>query len=237
MHILLIGALLAAAPPADEPRELEVLFIGNSYTENNELPWMVRAIARAEGLALRYEQVTSGGMSLEQHWANGKGEAVAKIASRKWDFVVLQEHSLRPIDEPAKLSQYAKLFDAKIKAKGARTMLYVTWPRKGAPENQAKLSKAFAAVAQELGATMVQVGPAWERALKERPGVALYEADESHPTPQATYFSALVFHHAIHGKPAKSPPKSVSLLGSVLVDFEATPTDFAFFQKIASETR
>ena len=84
MHTLLLTAFLLAAPAGQDAKEVEVLFIGNSFTEENELPWMVLAMARAEGLPMRYEQVTAGGMSLEQHWAAGKGEAVFKIASRKW---------------------------------------------------------------------------------------------------------------------------------------------------------
>ena len=31
-----------------------------------------------------------------------------------------------------------------------------------------------------------------------------------------------VFHQAIHGKPPKSPPKKIALMGTVLIDFEAT---------------
>lgn len=242
MHTLLLTALLLAAPsqePTENAKEIEVLFIGNSFTQYNELPWMVLSMARADGIAMRYEQVTSGGYTLEHHWAAGKGEAIAKIASRKWTYVVLQEHSMRPLEEPAKLAEFARLFDAKIKAAGAKTLLVVTWPKKDAPENQAKLNKSYAAVAKELGATLVPVGPAWERAQKERPSVELYDPDGHHPSPFGSYLAALVLHQVLHGKPAKSPPKQIALMGSVLVDFESTDAGPAldlipFFQKIAA---
>jgi hypothetical protein len=240
VHTLLLTAALLAAAPAEEAKEIEVLFIGNSLTEYNELPWMVLAMARSEGIPMRYEQVTSGGMSLEQHWAAGKGEAVAKIASRKWTWVVLQEHSTRPLDEPAKHSEFVKLFDAKIKANGARTLLYLTWPKKDAPDAQAKLTKVYGALAKEVGATLVSVGPAWERSMKERPAVELFDEDGLHPSPFGSFLSALVFHRAIHGKPVKSPPKQIALMGTVLVDFEATDAGPAlglipYFQKIAAQ--
>lgn len=236
MHTLLLAVFLLAAP--EEPKELEVLFIGNSFTETHELPWMVKQLAKADGLTLRYEQVTGGGMHLEHHWAKGKGEALFKIASRKWTYVVLQEHSMRPLDEPAKLVEFVKLFDAKIKAAGARTLLFVTWPKKDAPENQEKVTKAFTALGKELNATLVQVGPAWERSIKERPTVELYDEDGHHPSPFGTYLSALVFHRVLHGKPAKSPPKQIAMMGTVLVDFEATDAGPAldlipYFQRIS----
>lgn len=235
VNALLLAVLLAAAPE----KELQVLFIGNSYTEVNELPWMVLQLARADGIPMRYEQVTGGGLSLEQHWAEGKGEAVQKLARQKWDVVVLQEQSMRPIDEPSKLTQYAKLFDAKIKAAGGKTLLYVTWARKDAPQNQAKLDKAFAATAKELGATLVPVGSAWERARKERPGLELYDEDGSHPSPFGTYLNALVFHRVLHGKAAKAPPKRIAMMGAVLVDFEETDAGpqldlIPFLQKVAA---
>ncbi|MBS1151417.1 MAG: hypothetical protein H6Q89_3115, partial [Myxococcaceae bacterium] len=59
MHILLLIAGLLATAPAADGKELEVLFIGNSFTEMNELPWMVLAMARSDAIPMRYEQVTS----------------------------------------------------------------------------------------------------------------------------------------------------------------------------------
>lgn len=234
MTSLLLAALLCVDPPAGaEEKELQVLFIGNSYTEMNELPWMVLQLARADGIPMRYEQVTGGGMQLEHHWANGKGDAVKKLAQRKWDVVVLQEHSARPIDEPAKYLQYAKAFDAKVKAAGAKTLLYVTWAKKGQPEQQPKLDKAFGDAAKELKATLVPVAAAWERAAKEKPGLELYDEDGSHPTPLATYLTALVFHRVLHGKPAKNPPKKIAYLGNVLVDIEDAET-IPFLQRMAA---
>ncbi len=239
MHTLLLAAVLLAAPALGPQKEVEVLFIGNSFTETHALPWMVLAMARADGIPMRYEQVTEGNMTLEQHWAAGKGEAIAKIASRKWTWVVLQEHSMRPLDEPAKLTEFAKLFDAKIKSVGARTMLFVTWPKKNAPENQARLTRTFSTLAKDLGATAVLVGPAWEESRKDRPSVELYDEDGHHPSPAGTYLAALVFHRAIHGTPAQSPPKQIALMGTVLVDFEMTDAGLApdlipYFQKIAA---
>ncbi len=216
MNTLLLVSMLCAAPD----KELQVLFIGNSLTENNELPWMVLQMARADGIPMRYEQVTGGGMQLEHHWGSGKGDAVQKIARGKWDIVVLQEHSERPLTEPAKFLQYAKAFHGKIKAAGAKTFLYVTWPKKGTPEKQAEVDKAYASVAKELGATLVPVGPAFTRLSKDRPDLELYDEDGVHPTPIGTYLNALVFHRALHGAPPKTPPKRIALLGNVIVDLD-----------------
>src|ERR1043166_6791316 len=93
-----LALLLTAAPtPAGGgPKEVRVLFIGNSYTYVNDLPKMIAALARAgKQPPLVYERETPGGCTLEKHWKDGK--AARKIAAGKWDYVVLQEHSLRPL--------------------------------------------------------------------------------------------------------------------------------------------
>ena len=66
----------------------------------------------------------------------------------------------------------------------------------------------------------VPVGAAWARLQKERPAFDLYDEDGSHPTPIGTYLNALVFHRVLHGKPAKNPPKRISMLGATVVDFD-----------------
>src|ERR1700682_5938249 len=86
---VVLMALSAAQPQAaTQADELQALFIGNSFTYYHDLPKMVAELAKAGGQRpLRYERETPGGCTLEKHWKDGK--ALAKIQSRKWDYVVL----------------------------------------------------------------------------------------------------------------------------------------------------
>jgi hypothetical protein len=51
--------------------------------------------------------------------------------------VVLQEQSLRPVIDRQAMHQYARLLNAEIKQRGAKTVFYLTWARQHIPEMQA----------------------------------------------------------------------------------------------------
>jgi hypothetical protein len=93
----LVACALAFLPPngtsAGDRSPLEVLFIGNSYTDVNDLPSLAAGLAEAAGgRKIEMGQHVVGGYTIEQH-VNDK-KAFEKIREKKWDVVVLQDHSL-----------------------------------------------------------------------------------------------------------------------------------------------
>jgi hypothetical protein len=178
-----------------------VLFIGNSYTYGNDLPGLVRALAVEAREPKLIETRTIGipGATLKDHWE--KGDARTTLRRGPWDFVVLQEHSTLPIENPASMARYVRLFDGEIKSQGARTILFVTWARENKPQMQAPLNNAYRALGRELGARVAPVGPAWQRALERDPLLPLYQSDHSHPTVTGSYVGACVFYSVIYDKP------------------------------------
>jgi hypothetical protein len=211
-RLLLAGLLLfAAAPPmqaGDEKKPIRVLFIGNSYIFVNDLPNMIAALAKA-GNERRFVHAreTPGGRSLEQQWKDGK--AIKRIAEGKWDYVVLQEQSQRPLTDRERMFEFAGKLDAENKRHGAKTLLYQTWARQDAPEKQADLSKAYFDLGKELGAKVIPVGDAWSLALKGDPKLVMHHADKSHPNKAGTYLAACVFYAAVYGKSPEGLPGEI----------------------------
>jgi hypothetical protein len=225
----------AALAPAKKP--VRVLFIGNSYTFfNGGLGSIVQAMASAMpgGRKFEFAEVTRGGQTLEGHWAEGK--ALAAIRKGGWDFVVLQEHSLRPVQDRETMWRYARMFDAEIRKTGAKTVFYETWARKNKPEMQAILNQAYAGIAKEVKAVVAPAGPAWERVLKAKPGLALHIPDLSHPTPAGSYLNACVFYSTFFGEaPQAGLPRVIKdAAGKVL--FELSESEAALLQRAAFET-
>lgn len=206
--------VLPSPGQAEEP--VRILWIGNSYTYVNDLPKMVAELAKAGGQSpVVHERETPGGCSLQKHWKDGK--ALAKIQARKWDYVVLQDHSLGPIQNPAELADFAKKFDAEVKKQGGKTLLYLTWARANAPENQEKLSKAYLDLGREMSTQVAPVGMAWEKALAADKGRVLHQPDKSHPSAAGTYLAACVFYATLFGK----SPEGLSGKMGGLADDEA----------------
>ncbi len=229
----------ASSASGTELKPLRVLFVGNSYTYVNMLPEMVRqlSLAAKERRPTEYRMIAPGGYSLEQHWNDGT--VTKAIAEGGWDYVVLQEQSVRPISDPANMHRFARLFDDEARKIGAKTVFYVTWARKTAPDQQKQLTRAYSAIAKELGGLCCPVGPAWANVLKGRPDVELYQSDGSHPSPAGSYIGACVFYAMLYGKspvglPGKVIARDDAARAITLVDLREA--DARLFQQTAAET-
>ena len=170
---------------------VSALFIGNSFTQRNDVPALVARLAAARGHALHHALISAGGASLRMHL--NKGEAQRTIERGGWDWVVLQEQSTLPIKNAKRFHENVRAFDAVIREHGARTALYLTWARRTAPESQRALTDAYRAIGAELGAAVVPAGIAWQRFLAEHDTPALHDADGSHPTLAGSYLAACCF--------------------------------------------
>lgn len=107
---------------------VRVLFIGNSYTSVNDLPSVVVKLGEATQSPVRFEvaQHTPGG----QTWAGQDADAeVDQLIQQGWDVVVLQDQSDQPWLAGGGSASLISL-DAKIKATGASTVLYMTWAKR-----------------------------------------------------------------------------------------------------------
>ena len=183
-----LGAAGATAPA------LRVLFVGNSYTYFNNLPGMVQQLAASTSSPRQIEAhtVAYGGATLEVHWT--RGEAPGRIRSEQWDYVVLQEQSSRPVDDAELFFRYARLFDEAIRARGAKTVFFMTWAYESDPGMQAGLTNAYTSIGRELGALVAPVGQAWQQARSSSPSLGLFADDGSHPDPPGSYMAACVFY-------------------------------------------
>jgi hypothetical protein len=184
------------------PKSLRVLFVGNSFTARNDLPGLVARIAAAGGKKLEQRLISMGGASLRMHW--NKGEAVKAIQSENFDYVVLQEQSTLPIKNATRMRENVLLFDEAIGASGAKTALYMTWARKGQAEKQALITRAYTEIAEEIGATLIAAGKAWELFMREHKTPVLHDKDGSHPTLAGSYLAACVAFGSLFGESAKN---------------------------------
>lgn len=239
--LLLLAAAVAGdgkkkdeRPPKKVPRLRHALFIGNSYTSTHKLPGMVAALTKAAGLPvqLKVESEVTGGATLEDHWS--EPSVRDRIRERAWDFVVLQEQSLRPLEKPARMEKFARLLHAEIKKRGAKTVFFLTWARKERPHSQEEINRAYYRIADELEAMIVPVGPAWARVRKEESRLKLYAYDGSHPSPAGTYLAACVFYAVLTGHSPLGLPARVVYKDQTLADLK--PAVARYLQQAAWKT-
>lgn len=203
---------------------IKMLFIGNSFTQRNNVPGLLVELAAARDLSVTHELISVGGASLRTHW--NAGRAAQAIESGNFDYVVLQEQSTLPVKNAKRMAENVRLFDESIKRAGSRTVLYMTWARRHAPETQQAITDAYNTLGNELGAIVIPVGLAWQYFLAKHDKPVLHDRDQSHPTLAGSYLAACVFLAALF----KQNPEGIEP-GPAALD----PKDRAALQRVAWE--
>lgn len=218
---------------------LRALFIGNSYTHFNGMPRMLErlSVAARQDRPLETQRITPGGCSLERHWA--VTGAPGFIRAGGWDYVILQDHSMKLLEDRSLLYEYGRRFCKLIVEAGASPIFFMTWTKQHIPQMQAPLTEAYLTVARRCRAQVAPVGEAWMRAIRRRAGIELYEADNSHPSLRGSYLAACVFYATIYGRSPEGLPGRITATdeeGNRRVLVSLRSEEAAFLQRIAWQT-
>lgn len=210
-------------------KNYSILFIGNSYTFYNDMPTVYfETIAKNCGYDITVTSITKGAYTLEQFADSSEvyGAVVANALSgaTHYDYVILQEQSVRPaINAPAFYDAVRTLAE-KIQKIGAQPVLYATWGRKEGSDTLEKyslttesmtwkLAAAYDAIAKELDIPVVHVGLAFYD-VHTGSNISLYNADKSHPSTEGSYLAALALFCEIF----QADPVALTISGPVTGD-------------------
>lgn len=230
-------------------QDKKVLFLGNSYTNVNDLPALFKSLSSAGGFEISVDKSTPGGCTLSNP-SNGhlfNAQSIAKIHAENWDYVILQEQSQYPVIPYWRDNYFypgAKSLDSIIKENNrcTKTMFFMTWGRKFGGQQcidghcsiefsdfnhmMDSMASSYLGNAKEINAQVSPVGMAWKNALAEDNSIELFSSDGSHPSLAGSYLAACTFYASIfHESP-------VGLEFYSTLD-ESTAT---FLQQIASNT-
>ncbi len=181
----------------------KVLFVGNSFTFYNSgvdyhLQQMLNADKSSDSTSYIIQKIAVSSYTLQDHYNDSL--TIRKIRSDKWNKIVLQEQSTRPMTNRDLFLQYATLLDAKVKKDSASTVLYMTWPEKATPGDITSLSSAYLYVGQQIHAPVVPVGLVWEYVVNTYPQLNLYFTDNKHPGLPGTFLIACTFYNSLFNK-------------------------------------
>jgi hypothetical protein len=255
-HALLpISVLLAlslfqsacAALPGPAVQELansapkRVLFVGNSYLYyNDSLHNHVRRIVAEIGPGnvdeYEYKSATIGGASLSHHNLDSLLEPGRLGIDKPFELVILQGGSGEPLSASRRdaFAIKARELVAKIRASGAEPALYMTHAyakphERYDPHMIDTVADTYVTNGNQLGALVIPVGLAFDKAYQRRPGIELHKSfDGSHPSMLGTYLAACVVYASVYQKPVTGI--SYDYFG------EVSKADAAFLQAIADET-
>jgi hypothetical protein len=230
----LIGTLAAGANPSAPNANHRVLFIGNSLTATNSLPAMVSALADA-GDAGRIETrtIAVGGYSLEDHWNDGPARRA--ITEGGWSFVVLQQGPSALPESQVLLREYSRRFNDLIVRAGARTALYMVWPSRDRFGDFDGVRDSYAKAAKEVDGLLLPAGEAWRAAWRRDRNLALYGADNFHPSPLGSYLAAVVIVQGITGRTPSALPRLLDSPARLFPRIEMTEAEAKTLQQAAAD--
>lgn len=238
---LVVSILLATIHDIQAQRP-SVLFIGDSYTNQNDLPDIFQQVALSLGDTVNIGMSAPNGFSLGLH-GSGFGNALSLLNSQHWDHVVVQERN-----------QWAALFPVGGSSAAAWSFIqiiensdectypvfFMTWGWEyGDPQEcpneptlctyegmQQNLRQGIVDLAFDTDTWVAPVGVAWARVRNDHPSIDLYQADGSHPSVEGTYLAACVFYCSLLRGTCVGAPYTASLPTSTA----------AILQQVASST-
>ncbi|MEO0884013.1 MAG: hypothetical protein AAFY34_14965 [Pseudomonadota bacterium] len=211
--ILLMTCLTGCALLPTEPTTRHVLFVGNSYTFQHDVPALFRD---ASGSDIRYEteMVAGPGLNLMAYVAYDRVEQL--VATKDWYAIVLQDRSTAAFYEKdrSEFKLALEWFRAIADEEGAQLFLFQTWPRRAGhsfyeakaepgfspPRTPSEMSDRLIATYAEgaalSGAIVAPVGDCW---FQQEDVEILYAEDGSHASAIGARLAARVIANTIAG--------------------------------------
>merc|ERR1719430_525648 len=193
-----------------------ILFLGNSYTYQNQLKSVVKSLAEGAGFSADVSENSQGGVTLAWHASN----SLSNIRSGDWDAVVMQDQSQRPSFGP-QFVFHNIVPDTITLVKTIREtnpctvpIFFQTWGKRDGDTNncangatflctyegvQDQLTQSYSTFAYvNQPAKVAPAGEAW-RTYSNRN--SLFSGDGSHPSPSGTFLTACTIFEQIWGVP------------------------------------
>ena len=241
ISVLMINSGLLIAD--NNKSSLEILFIGSSYFNFNDLPNLVNNLASHSGKEIYIDQYIPCGLYLADHASSSMTET--KINERNWDYVILQGvgslmaypdyYTHHPV-YPALVS-----LKNKILANCASTQIVfclpwayedgMTWVQGWTDtyeDMQIIIYNKTIEYSNSIGFTIAPVGWAWYKVLDDKnyPLHYLHMSDWNHPSLKGSYIMACVIYSTVF----QESTNNISYYSDLSSD------DAKYFQSVGSNT-
>ena len=182
-------------------KKLRLLFIGNSHTYYNNMPEMVKGLAKADGIECEISSITASSYKLSK-FANKTDAYGAKVYSAlttsKWDYVVLQENRKTLVESETSMESSVSILHKLIKDAGAKMVIYATHPDEVGNtftvnsksiyltnfQIEQILTRRNFKVSNDYDGLVAASGTNFMRTIIDHPEIPVYRSDKLQPTVQ-----------------------------------------------------
>ncbi len=169
-----------------------VLFVGNSHTYYNDMPYFMEFISKncgVDNVEVQCTMLASPGQSLA--WHSTQEDVRYNIIYGGYDFIIFQNNA-HPFDgyEALKDGTNKLLNFINDSINKPTVVMYMTWSEKEKPENFSKMREAYIKVADEFNLKLAPVGEKFSM-VSASYDTELYAKDGEHASPVGSYIVAL----------------------------------------------
>ena len=182
----------------------KVLFVGNSHTYVENLPWLFKDICGQAGIEVHAVMCTQGGQNWQWHLSSNC--ALPNLRHGNYDFVVIQQKA-HPFDGEEILIEQGTPLIKEIQAVKSIPVLFGVWSEKNNPDGQQAVDAAHDTLCRMFdGCLLARCGTAWHSL---RGIIDLYDTDGAHQNSCGAYLNACVLAKTIFGVDILDLPDTV----------------------------
>lgn len=184
-----------------------ILFIGNSLTSQNDMPFFFVALAESAKVSPlpSVEVDWEPDFALIDHWNVGTAQPL--ITGNRFSVVVLQQGPSSVDVNRDTLRLAVKLFAPLIRGSGGMPAMLGVWPTIDRLVDFDRATESYQLAAQDVNGAMIPSGEVWRAAWKRDSTLPFYSTDGLHPSPLGSYAMALsllgiLYDRSVVGLPA-----------------------------------
>ena len=171
-------------------QKFNILFIGNSLTYTNDLPKLVKKNAKTKGIEIETKMIAFPNYAIADHWNDGLVQKL--IASKKYDFVIIQQGPSSQSDGRKILIEYGKEFSNLCKSNSTKLCYFMVWPSISYYHTFEGVIKNHKDAASINDAILLPVGELWKDHIDNTDNYEYYSADGFHPSLKGSQLAAKV---------------------------------------------
>lgn len=179
------------------PVKYKLLFVGNSLTYTNDLPFLVKNRAKQKGVEITTEMLAHPDYGLHDHWANGVLQD--KINNNNYDYVIMQQGPSSQEEGKKILLEYGHKIAELCKSNNTKPAFYMVWPAHANYNNFNGVIANYTLAAEQNEAILCPVGMVWKNHIDSTADLSFYGPDLFHPSLSGSEKAAEIIVNSLFG--------------------------------------
>ncbi len=169
---------------------INILFIGNSLTYTNSLPKLVKKSAKLKGIEIDSKMIAFPNYGIVDHWNDGRVQEL--IASKKFDFVIIQQGPSSQNDGRKILIEFGEKFSNLCKLNDTKLCYFMVWPSLDNYHTFDGVINNYRDAASINNSILLPVGEVWKDYIDSTNNFEYYSSDRFHPSLKGSQIAAKV---------------------------------------------